>query len=57
LQEVRNTHAAFHNGVLAGMTHTALSCFIFKGKEPWTLANLVRDADKTAPASECNQIE
>jgi electron-transferring-flavoprotein dehydrogenase len=32
LKVVRNTHAAFHYGLLAGMVHTALSCFITKGK-------------------------
>jgi len=56
LKEIRNTHASFHNGVLAGMTHTALSCFITKGKEPWTLKNDVKDSDKTLPASECEEI-
>lgn len=42
LKVVRNSHAAFHGGVLAGMVHTALSCFITKGKEPWTLRNVIR---------------
>ena len=31
LKIVRNTHAAFHYGLLAGMVHTAFSCFITKG--------------------------
>ena len=57
LKQIRNTHAAFHNGVLAGMTHTALSCFITKGNEPWTLANTVPDADKTSLAKDCNPID
>ena len=35
LYAVRNTHAAFHYGTLAGMVHTALSCFVTRGKEPW----------------------
>lgn len=57
LKEIRNTHAAFHNGVLAGMTHTALSCFITKGKEPWTLSNTQTDADKTSLAKDCKVID
>lgn len=57
LKQIRNTHAAFHNGVLAGMTHTALSCFITKGAEPWTLSNTKPDADKTALAKDCTPID
>lgn len=56
LKIVRNTHAAFHNGILAGMTHTALSCFITKGAEPWTLSNLKPDSDRTLPAKSCTLI-
>lgn len=56
LKQVRNTHAAFHSGVLAGMIHTALSCFITKGAEPWTLSNLKPDADCTLPAKSCSPI-
>lgn len=50
LKEIRNTHAAFHGGVLAGMTHTALSCFITRGYEPWTLTNSIKDSAKTGLA-------
>lgn len=57
LKVVRNTHAAFHYGLLAGMTHTAFSCFISKGREPWTLVNKVSDAARTKKASECPVIE
>jgi electron-transferring-flavoprotein dehydrogenase len=56
LKEIRNTHAAFHGGVLAGMTHTALSCFITKGKEPWTLANTIADSAKTGLAENFSEI-
>ena len=35
LKVVRNTHAAFHYGTIVGMIHTAFSCFISKGNEPW----------------------
>lgn len=55
---VRNTHAAFHlpGGTIAGMAHSGLSCLITKGKEPWTLRNKVKDADRTRPAKECEEI-
>ncbi len=56
LKQIRNTHAAFHNGVLAGMAHTALSCFITKGAEPWTLKNTKPDSDKTELAAKCKEI-
>lgn len=57
LHVVRNTHAAFHNGLLPGLLHTSLSCFITKGNEPWTLSNSVKDSAKTKPASEFSPIE
>lgn len=57
LKQVRNTHAAFHSGVLAGMVHTALSCFITKGAEPWTLSNLAPDSSRTLPAKSCTPIK
>ena len=41
LYAVRNTHAAFHYGTLAGMVHTALSCFVTRGNEPWYVHHLV----------------
>lgn len=59
LKEIRNTHAAFHSplGTLGGMAYTAMSCFVTKGNEPWTLHNHVRDADRTKPAAECQEIQ
>lgn len=56
LKIIRNTHASFHNGLLAGMTHTALSCFITKGAEPWTLANTVPDSARTGLAKDYKEI-
>ena len=41
LYAVRNTHAAFHYGTLAGMVHTALSCFVTRGKEPWYAHHMI----------------
>jgi electron-transferring-flavoprotein dehydrogenase len=52
----RNSHAAFHWGLLPGMVHTAFAAFISKGNEPWTLANKQTDASKTKPAKECTPI-
>lgn len=43
--------------MVGGMIYTAFSCFISKGKEPWTLHNKTIDADRTKPASECQPIE
>ena len=59
LKEIRNTHAAFHSplGTLGGMAYTAMSCFVTKGNEPWTLHNHTRDADRTKPAAECEEIK
>lgn len=58
LRVIRNAHASFHSplGLLGGMVHTGFSCFISKGKEPWTLKNDKIDADKTKPAKECEEI-
>lgn len=59
LKVCRNSHASFHSplGLAGGMIHTALSCFITQGKEPWTLKNSMRDCDATKPAAECKDIE
>ena len=57
LKIVRNSHAAFHNGLLPGMVHTGLSTFITQGKEPWTLSNKVPDSAKTQPAAKSKEIE
>jgi electron-transferring-flavoprotein dehydrogenase len=56
LKEVRNVHAAFHWGMLPGLAYAAVSAFILKGREPWTLRNTVEDHAKTKPASECTPI-
>lgn len=59
LYEVRNSHGSFHSplGTIGGMTHTAFSCFLSGGKEPWTFKNHVPDADKTEPAEKHTPIE
>jgi electron-transferring-flavoprotein dehydrogenase len=57
LYVIRNTHAAFHGGVAAGMVHTALSSFITKGREPWTLKNNVPDSAKTGLAKSFKEIQ
>jgi len=56
LKQVRNTHAAFHGGFLAGMVYSAFSCFITRGREPWTFYNHVPDSDRTKPAAACDKI-
>jgi len=59
LKQVRNTHASFHSfgGLLFGLLHTAFSCFISKGKEPWTLRNTKPDSEKTELAEKHTTIE
>ena len=57
LKVVRNSHASFHGGTLMGLIHTAFSCFISKGKEPWTLKNSISDSDKTKPAKHFTEIK
>lgn len=59
LRVIRNAHGSFHSplGQLGGMIHTAFSCFISKGKEPWTFKNDTIDADKTKPAAQCEEIK
>lgn len=56
LRGIRNTHASFHWGTLAGLIYTAFSCFISKGNEPWTLYNTISDSKKTNLASKCKPI-
>lgn len=56
LREVRNAHASFHYGVLPGLVHSGLAGLITKGKEPWSLHNKTRDADRTKPAAESKPI-
>eukprot|EP00602_Paraphysomonas_sp_CaronLab_P003425 CAMPEP_0185024804 /NCGR_PEP_ID=MMETSP1103-20130426/8009_1 /TAXON_ID=36769 /ORGANISM="Paraphysomonas bandaiensis, Strain Caron Lab Isolate" /LENGTH=565 /DNA_ID=CAMNT_0027557869 /DNA_START=108 /DNA_END=1805 /DNA_ORIENTATION=+ len=58
LKVCRNSHASFHSplGLAGGMVHTALSSFITRGKEPWTLKNTTRDCDQTKPAKDCSEI-
>ena len=56
LKVVRNTHAAFHHGLLPGMVHTALSTFVTQGKEPWSLRNATPDSVQTRPAKSCSEI-
>jgi len=58
LRIVRNSHAAFHlpGGTLTGLVLTGLSCLITGGKEPWTIANSVRDCDRTLPAAGFKEI-
>lgn len=57
LKVVRNTHAAFHHGLLPGMIHTAFSTFISGGKEPWTLKNSTPDSEKTKTANRFTEIK
>lgn len=57
LREIRNTHAAFHYGTLAGVLYTGASAFFTKGREPWTLSNTTLDSARTDPALKDKVIE
>eukprot|EP01038_Epipyxis_sp_PR26KG_P006940 gene6940-9494_t len=57
LKIVRNCHSSFHYGLLPGLIHTAFSCFITKGKEPWTLKNEEKDSQKTKESKLFEEIK
>jgi electron-transferring-flavoprotein dehydrogenase len=57
LEVVRNTHQAFHHGMLPGVLYTGMATRITRGKEPWTLKNEKTDAAKTQPACNFEPIE
>lgn len=57
LKEVRNCHASFHWGFMPGMIYTALSTFLLKGREPWTLGNPDSDSTKTGLAKNFKKID
>lgn len=57
ITEIRNTHGAFEHGLAAGMVYSAFSCFISKGKEPWTLHHTKPDSAYTEPAAQNKEIE
>lgn len=56
LYEVRNCHQAFSKwGVCGGLAYTGLATHITKGREPWTLNHLKKDADCTEEAKNFNE--
>jgi len=59
LFEIRNAHASFYGplGIVGGMVSTAFSCFISRGREPWTFINNKPDSDKTEPANKHKPID
>jgi electron-transferring-flavoprotein dehydrogenase len=58
LYEVRNAHAAFAKwGTLGGLVHTAISTFITKGKEPWTIPVTKTDSEHTGKANQYTPIQ
>lgn len=56
LHEVRNIRPSFHKGLLVGLVYSALSTYVFKGKEPWTFRNH-DDHTCLRPASEMPKID
>ena len=57
LKKVRNSHAAFHNGILPGVLYSGLEAHILKGREPWTLPSTKKDSECTKPAKGFQPIE
>lgn len=58
LYEVRNSHMAFTKwGIAGGMIHTALSAYITKGAEPWTLHSEGTDSMKNGKVADFTPIE
>ena len=45
------------SGMLFGLAYTTLTCFITKGREPWTFKNRVADSEKTEPAAKHREID
>lgn len=39
------------------MAHTAFTCFVTQGNEPWTFRSTIKDCEKTKPAAECKEIQ
>jgi electron-transferring-flavoprotein dehydrogenase len=56
LFKVRNVRPGFRWGLWFGMANAALSTYVFKGKEPWTL-NHHKDHTATLPANKCKSIK
>lgn len=59
LYHVRNVRPSFHSkfGLYGGLVYTGLFCWLFRGKEPWTLSHGGPDYKKLKPATECKVIE
>ena len=49
-------HTYIDVGMLFGLAYTALTCFITKGREPWTFKNRAADSEKTEPAAKHKEI-
>lgn len=56
LKRARNSHQAFHYGMLPGLAHAGLTLHVTGGKEPWTLVTTGSDSSKTKKAAECKEI-
>jgi electron-transferring-flavoprotein dehydrogenase len=53
---VRNIRPSFYKGRTWGMLYSALSTYVFRGKEPWTFS-LREDHMQLKPAKDCTVIE
>ncbi len=56
LYQVRNIRPSFYKGRTWGMLYSALSTYVFRGKEPWTFS-LREDHMQLKPAKDCTVIE
>ncbi|KAI8470583.1 MAG: hypothetical protein J3K34DRAFT_451770 [Monoraphidium minutum] len=57
LERERNIRPAFRWGLLAGMANAALTTYITRGKEPWTLRTRHPDHEALRPAKDCAPID
>eukprot|EP01031_Cornospumella_fuschlensis_P029034 gene29034-35045_t len=59
LEKIRNVQQSFHSplGTIGGMAYTAATCFVTKGKEPWTFQNKVEDFQKTGAGKDHQAID
>lgn len=55
LYQVRNIRPAFKRGLWPGLLYSAIDCYLFRGKAPWTFKNHA-DYRQLKPAKKCQKI-
>lgn len=57
LHETRNFKGAFKGNLFTGLIHGALSGFLMKGREPWSLRSQKKDSESYTPLKELDKGE